>query len=275
MNKKKFSIITPCLNAEKYIEETFSSVVNQSAILSKRAELEYIVCDGKSNDKTLNIIQKYKNNSVKVISESDTGIYSALSKGLKLASGDIFAYINAGDYYNKYAFDIVLDIFERQNVNWLTGYNFQYNEKSYVINVFLPPLYRQRFFTCGFYATKFPCVQQESTFWSSSLNSMIDYSYLSNLKYAGDFFLWLQFSKKCNLKIVQAYLGGFKIHKGQLSSNSEAYLNEVSNMVAKPNIGDHVLAVFDKVLWQAPPRIKKAINKDKLFQFNHRLQEWV
>lgn len=270
----KITIVTPCFNAEQYIEETFCSVINQTAILSKRAELEYIICDGNSTDSTLDIIQKYRNSSVKIISEPDSGMYSALAKGLKLASGDIVAYINAGDYYNKYAFDIVLDIFEAKGTSWLTGYNFQYNEKSYITNVFLPFKYRQRFFACGFYCTVFPCVQQESTFWSSSLNSAIDRDYLSNLKYAGDFFLWLQFSKVCSLEIVQAYLGGFKIHKGQLSSNSDAYLKEVRDLIASPNIGDYLLAAFDRILWLAPPRVKKAANRKEFFRFSHQLQEW-
>ena len=275
INRKKFSIITPCLNAEKYIEETLNSVINQTAILSDRAELEYIICDGCSSDQTLDIIKKYKNNSVKIISEPDSGVYSALSKGLKLASGNIVAYINAGDFYNKCAFDIVLDIFETKNVNWLTGYNFQYNEQSYVVNVYLPPIYRRRFFKCGFYATKFPCVQQESTFWASSLNKSINHEYLTKLKYAGDFFLWLQFVKAHELKIVQAHLGGFRIHKGQLSSNLEAYQQEVNCMVNKPEFWDYILAFFDKSLWQAPPRLKKAVNKNGLFQFSHQLQEWI
>ncbi|HAJ59018.1 MAG TPA: glycosyl transferase, partial [Cyanobacteria bacterium UBA8543] len=128
---KKFSIITPCFNAEKYIEETVRSVIEQTVILSKKAELEYIICDGNSSDRTVEVVESikchYKCDFIKIISEPDLGMYDALSKGLKLASGDIVAYINAGDYYNKHAFDVVLEVIESEKANWLTGYNVFYN----------------------------------------------------------------------------------------------------------------------------------------------------
>lgn len=272
---KKFSIITPCFNAEKYIKETVDSVINQTAILSGRAELEYIICDGKSTDKTLNIIQSLDSRYIKIISEPDSGIYSALAKGLKLASGDIVAYINAGDYYHKCAFDIVLDIFEEKKVKWLIGYHFAYNEKSYAFPRFLPYKYRRRFFTCGMYSTKLPAIQQESTFWSSSLHNSIDYDYLSQLKLAGDFYLWLQFSQTEELKIVEAYLGGFKIHSGQLSENKKLYIEEVRNMTKKPNLWDRSLALFDWIMIRTPNKLKKMMNKDGVFRFNPRLERWV
>ena len=150
---RKISIITPCRNAERYIGETVESVIGQSALFSKRADLEYIICDGNSTDKTIAIIESYDNSSIKITSEPDSGMYDALSKGLRKATGDIIAYINAGDYYNKHAFDIVLDIFETQEVSWLTGYRVYYSETSYFIGADLPFKYRNRFFACGFYGT--------------------------------------------------------------------------------------------------------------------------
>ena len=275
VNMKKISIITPCFNAERYIEETVNSVINQTAILSGRAQLEYIICDGKSTDKTIDIIQSLNSSYIKIISEPDSGIYSALAKGLKLASGDIVAYINAGDYYHKCAFDIVLDIFEEKKVKWLTGYHFVYNEKSYAFPRSLPYKYRRRFFACGLYSTKLSAVQQESTFWSSSLNNFIDYDYLSKLKLAGDFYIWLQFSQVEELKIVEAYLGGFKIHQGQLSKNKELYSAEVRSMTSKPNLWDRCLALFDWGMLRTPNKLKKMLNKDGIFRFNPRLEKWV
>lgn len=272
---EKISIITPCYNAEKHIKETVDSVINQTAILSQKVELEYIICDGQSNDETLRIIESIKSNSIKIISETDLGMYDALAKGLKLASGDIVAYLNAGDYYHKCAFDIVVEIFRTKKVKWLTGYEVAYNEKSHVVRFQLPYNYRKELICCGLYGTWLPFIQQESTFWSASLSSLIDYTYLSKLKYAGDFYIWLQFSKFHNLKIVEAYLGGFKYHKGQLSENIGAYHTEVQSMVNRPNIRNYLLACYDKLLWLAPNKIKKTFNNDGLLRFNHQLQEWM
>jgi glycosyltransferase involved in cell wall biosynthesis len=274
---RKITIITPCLNAARHIDETIESVINQSAILSGRAKLEFIVCDGNSTDKTIEIVNSYckGNSAIKLFSETDTGMYAALAKGLKCASGDIIAYLNAGDFYNRCAFDIVLDLFEQKQVRWLTGYNVHYNDNSYFLTVKLPFKYRRDFFATGFYGTKLIFVQQESTFWDASLNRCLDYDCLASYRYAGDYYLWSQFAKECDLQIVEAYLGGFRIEKGQLSANKEAYLQEMLSLMAKPHLLQHILAVFDRVMWYAPVEFKKWFNKDGLFRYDHELREWV
>lgn len=274
---KKVTIITPCLNAERHVAETIESVIGQTAILSGRAELEYIICDGNSTDKTVDIINSYckGNGAITVLSEPDSGMYHALARGLKRTTGDIVAYINAGDYYNRYAIDIVLDLFEQKQVRWLTGYNVHYNDKSHVVNIKLPFKYRRDFFDAGFYGTKLIFVQQESTFWDTSLNQLLDYHHLATFKYAGDYYLWSCFSKECDLQIVEAYLGGFRIENGQLSENREAYLREMLTLTARPHLFQHILANFDRVMWYTPVEFKKWFNKDGLFRYDHKLQKWA
>lgn len=272
---KKITIITPCYNAERFIKDTAETVVNQTAVLSNRADLEYIICDGCSFDNTIGIIKDLKSPFIKLISEKDLGMYDALAKGLKMAEGDICAYINAGDYYSRHAFDIVLDIFEQKNVKWLTGLNVFYNENSQIVGVFLPYKYRNSLIKCGYYGSKLPYIQQESTFWHSSLNKLLDFNVLKKFKYAGDYYLWHQFSEYVELKIVEAYLGGFKIHKGQLSSNHQGYREEVNIIRQNPNIMNFMLCYMDKILWKVPGKIKKLLNKEGLFRYNHELQKWI
>lgn len=273
---KKITIITPCLNAERHIGETIESVISQAAIVSGRAELEFIICDGCSTDRTVAIIDSYRSthSSIELLVEPDSGMYAALAKGLSRASGDIVAYLNAGDFYNRYAFDIVLDLFEQKKVRWLTGYSVHYNDKSYLLNVKLPFKYRRAFFASGFYGTRLIFVQQESTFWDASLNLCLDVDLLAKFKFAGDYYLWTQFAKECDLQIVEAHLGGFRIEKGQLSENMEAYLLEMQSLVTKPSLNMHLLAFFDRVMWYAPAEFKKWFNKDGLFRYDHKLQEW-
>lgn len=90
-----FSIITPSLNQGAYIEETIKSVLGQ-----KKIHLEYIVIDGKSTDKTLQILEKYKNKLI-YISEKDNGQSDAINRGLRLATGEIFSWLNSDDWYCK------------------------------------------------------------------------------------------------------------------------------------------------------------------------------
>lgn len=93
-NLPQVSIITVVRNAENAIEKTIKSVIEQ-----EYPNLEYIVIDGDSQDNTKSIIQNYIHDITKYISEPDRGIYDAMNKGAKLASGDWIIYMNAGDYF--------------------------------------------------------------------------------------------------------------------------------------------------------------------------------
>jgi len=93
----KISIITVCYNSEKYIRSTIESVLNQTY-----ENIEYIVIDGCSKDGTVAITKEYEpkfNGRMKWISESDKGIYDAMNKGIKMATGDVVGILNSDDFY--------------------------------------------------------------------------------------------------------------------------------------------------------------------------------
>lgn len=92
----KFSIVTINYNGDRFLEETIRSVVCQA---SAEIELEYIVIDGGSTDKSLQIIDRYRSSLAHVISEPDCGPANALNKGFKLATGEVLAWLNADDCY--------------------------------------------------------------------------------------------------------------------------------------------------------------------------------
>jgi len=91
----KISIITVCLNAVNTIDATIKSVLSQAF-----KNIEYIVIDGASTDGTVALLEKYQQQNVlKFISEPDTGLYEAMNKGIKLSTGDLIMFLNAGDYF--------------------------------------------------------------------------------------------------------------------------------------------------------------------------------
>lgn len=90
----KVSIITVCFNSEDTIESTIQSVLNQDY-----SDIEYILVDGKSTDKTILIIEKYRSRIAKFISEKDEGIYFAINKGINYATGDVIGILHADDFY--------------------------------------------------------------------------------------------------------------------------------------------------------------------------------
>ncbi|MDC0535724.1 glycosyltransferase [Francisellaceae bacterium] len=91
--QKKISIITVCLNASKQLEETIFSIQAQPY-----KNIEYIIIDGGSIDNTLDIIKKHERDIDYWVSEPDEGIYDAMNKGLKVATGAGVLFLNAGDY---------------------------------------------------------------------------------------------------------------------------------------------------------------------------------
>jgi len=89
----KITIITVCFNAEKYIEQTIQSVISQ-----KNCDLEHVIIDGASTDKTLQIIKQYESQITRWISEPDKGIADAMNKGVALATGEYILFLHADDY---------------------------------------------------------------------------------------------------------------------------------------------------------------------------------
>ena len=104
---KKITIITVCYNAENDIKKTMMSV-----LLQTYHNIEYIVIDGASKDRTLsianNIAKEFKEKEISIYSEPDNGIYDAMNKGIMKASGDWIIFMNAGDTFT--SMDIIADV---------------------------------------------------------------------------------------------------------------------------------------------------------------------
>jgi glycosyltransferase involved in cell wall biosynthesis len=108
--KPKVSVITVCYNAEKTIENTILSIINQSY-----NNIEYIIIDGKSTDNTLTLIKKYQSSIDTIISEPDKGIYDAMNKGIKKATGEIISIVNADDFLNVHSIKNVVNFYLNNN----------------------------------------------------------------------------------------------------------------------------------------------------------------
>lgn len=107
----KVSVITVCYNAEEFIENAIYSVLNQSY-----ENIEYIIIDGASKDNTVSIINKYRSVMACFISEPDKGMYEAMNKGIKAATGDILYFLNSDDvFYDEYVVENVVKVFQKNN----------------------------------------------------------------------------------------------------------------------------------------------------------------
>lgn len=113
----KISIITVCYNSAETIEETIKSVQAQTY-----ENIEYIIVDGNSKDKTLELVQQYPDVVTKWVSEPDKGLYDAMNKGIAMATGDYIGILNSDDtFFEPETIQKVVDFLVENKVEACTG----------------------------------------------------------------------------------------------------------------------------------------------------------
>ena len=116
-NSLKISIITVALNSQSTIKHTIESIDSQDY-----KNVEYILIDGGSSDWTLEILGYYKDKINYFVSEEDDGIYDAMNKGIKAATGDIIGILNSDDFYpNNFVLSKVAEVFQKTNCDCVYG----------------------------------------------------------------------------------------------------------------------------------------------------------
>ena len=157
--------------------------------------------------------------------------YIAINEGFRKTTGDIMAWLNSDDRYHSDAFLKVATAFRKQEgVEWLTGRATKWDAQGQVFHVDsdLPGWSREMLLSRG--QTEF--IQQESTFWKRSLWNKSGGFLRPDVSLAGDFELWVRFSRYASLYVVDAKLGGFRYHGNQRSVlQLDQYLQEVESLV--------------------------------------------
>lgn len=122
----KISIITVTYNSSETIADCIKSVYNQTY-----SDIEHIIIDGNSKDNTLKIINSIPNRISKIISEPDLGIYDAMNKGLKLATGEVVGILNSDDFFYDYSIIAkIVNTFSLKNCDCLFGDIVYVNRKD-------------------------------------------------------------------------------------------------------------------------------------------------
>ena len=123
----KISIITVSFNSAKTIKETIESILIQDY-----NNIEYIIIDGGSSDETIDIVKSYGKKISYFISEKDNGIYDAMNKGIKAATGDIVGILNSDDFYpNSFVLSNVAKTFKKYNCDAVYGDLVYVNKNAY------------------------------------------------------------------------------------------------------------------------------------------------
>lgn len=240
----RFSIVTPVLNGEKFLDQTILSVVAQAGPFTIR----YHVQDGGSKDGTLELLAAWQRRlshdfpvgctglEFSFASAPDRGLYDAVNRGFAVCGDcDSMAWINADDRFESGAFATVEEIFRtHSDIDWLTGRTALMDEVG--IFVCLPPItpFPRKAIEAGIFdgchaGPHF--IQQEGTFWRSALWKKAG-GVNPNFRLAGDYDLWRRFAKHSELIVADTILGCFRIQPGQLTANLAPYQAEIETSLS-------------------------------------------
>jgi len=247
----KISIITAVYNNESTIRDAIESVLSQT-----HNDIEYIVIDGKSTDKTFEIINEYKENIDIIVSEKDAGIYDALNKGIANATGDVVCFLHSDDIYeDEKVVEKVNNLFEKKDVDSVYG-DLVYVKKEDIMNVV-------RFWKSGEFTQKKlknGWMPPHPTFFLKREVYENYGSFDTSFKIAADYDTVLRFLGV--QKISTAYLPEvlIKMRLGGVSNNGVANLKkkiaEDIKALKKNNIGGYH-TIFMKNISKLPQFLKK------------------
>jgi glycosyltransferase involved in cell wall biosynthesis len=203
----KISIITPSMNQGTFIERTIRSILEQNY-----PGLEYIVMDGGSTDETLDILRQYENN-LKWSSEKDAGQADAINKGIRLATGDIIAYLNSDDVLEPGALLRVAEYFAAHpEAMWLTGKCRIIDEHDREIRGMITAYknFLLRHYSYGMLLVTNP-ISQPATFWRREI--MQEFGLFDvNEHLVMDYEYWLRIGRRYSPGILDEYLARFRVH---------------------------------------------------------------
>jgi len=221
----KVSIITTPFNAEKTIEETILSVLNQTY-----GDIEYIIIDGKSSDKTMDIVNRYKDRISHIVSEPDNGQYEAKNKGIRLASGDVIGFLNADDFYTTgEVVEKIMRVFLDKDVDCMWADVIHINskdektEKEKVIRYWRSSSYRNGLFERGW-------MPPHSTFFAKRWVYEKHGGFNTDFKISADYEIMLRFLHK--YRISGYYLPEVLI-KMRVGGASNGNIKRIANKTAE------------------------------------------
>lgn len=218
----KVSIITPSYNQACYIEDAIQSVLQQ-----RYKNLEHIIVDGGSTDETIEILKKYPH--LKWVSEKDRGQSHAINKGFNMATGEIVAWLNSDDYYEKDMFKEVVTYFNAHK-----KCQFLYGDITYVNE--------NRNFICKIsgdvlnYSNllKNPdLVRQPSSFWRRSVIDEVG-NLNEKLHMVMDFDFFLRIAKKYEMHYIGRNVSYFRFYSaGKTSKYKMRQFGELIDILMK------------------------------------------
>lgn len=216
------SIITPSLNSEKYIQETIESINCQTY-----KNIEHIVVDGGSTDGTLDIVKRYK--GIRLLHGPDNGMYDGINKGLKIARGEIVAYLNSDDLYFPGTIEIAVNSFICwPKVEFIYGDCYYIDENGKILFKYYFPQFDWGFFLMR----KGSPIAQPTTFWRKSIHDKYGF-FDPSYKLVGDWEFFIRVFSGGLVRHCSHSMAKFRIHSQQACTKMRVERIQESERVNK------------------------------------------
>lgn len=251
----KVSIITSCYNREATIRGAIESVLRQDY-----PDIEYIVVDGASKDGTLGIVDEYRDRITKIISEPDHGMYEAINKGIRMATGDIIGLVHSDDMlYDEHVMSDVVKRFEKSNADFVYGDGVFVNAtdiRKPVRNWIGGPYYRWKV-RCGWLPLHPTCYIRRDVMMREGL-------YDESFKIAADTDLLVRYLYKAHLKVEYLHRRIIRMRMGGLSTDSKKrrqMWDEDIRLYTAHGFHPVILTKVMKMAWKVPQFVKAKFMK--------------
>jgi glycosyltransferase involved in cell wall biosynthesis len=241
-NLPRITIVTPSYNQAPFIRQTVESVLSQDY-----PNLEYIVMDGGSTDGTVEILKEY-GERLAWSSERDHGQAHAINKGLRLATGEVVAYLNSDDLLEPGALHRVGRYFaQHPDAAWVTGKCHIIDPQGHETRKAIT-LYKNLWLYCRTYSLLLVLnyISQPATFWRSDLLRTLGY-FDESLHYTMDYDYWLRAGRTFKLHFLPRYIASFRVHASSKGSSSAHAQFDSELAVAKRYMRSRVLTRLHKL----------------------------
>lgn len=239
----KISIITVCWNSAATIEKTIQSLSSQTY-----EDIEYIIVDGNSSDATLDIIQKYPDTVTKWISEPDKGLYDAMNKGIRMATGDYIGIVNADDTFaDATVIQRIAEFLQANPVDASIGNIVQHKEDGKIIRQYSARKWQPKKLKIGFMPP------HPAIFFKRELFEQLGY-YALDFKIAADYELIIRYFLKNGISWKYSGITTHKMLVGGVSSSGWESYKKVSEEIKKAlhmnDISFSPFRIDTRVIWK-------------------------
>jgi glycosyltransferase involved in cell wall biosynthesis len=235
----RFGIVTPTLDAERYLEATLRSIWSQA---TDEIEIHHVLVDGGSSDATTSIAAAFPTEVV--IATDDRGMYDAINRGMGMVQGDIVGYINADDEIAPGALAAVAAAFrDRPDARWLMGTREFIDGEGTSFAWMRPVPFTLR----SYLGLGWSCVPQETVWMRRDLYEEVG-PFDTSFRNTGDYDMYARCRRAAEPLILPRTLGRFRLHGEQLSFKPDVMARESRRVQEKNGTVDRMGWVRGKLL---------------------------